>query len=273
MNKKLTTTLLLLVLIAGCLLTFASCQDQVQIDIESSIVGLPDITEKVIPGETVADNKHYWIVKYFVNPAEYDLSTVNSVKIKTYMPTKKNGDLKTYLKTFDAIIPEDVAPTAENNYFYLQLEKKKYDPTAERPYDYTTGQYGDNFYLDANGVKHFYFYRDFETVTNCYIYINDNGDISDDNPMDNVIKIPSIGMTFVLGVVMVIVGFVLYWVALTVFQNKLSLAIAFCIPLFLTIGAWTVWGVWRGIIMTVFFVIYYICIEGFAKRVAENLGY
>ena len=269
--KKLSVLLLICILVLGCF-AFGGCQDQVQIDIESSIVGLPDITEMVIPGETLADNKHYWIVKYFVNPAECDLSTVNSIKIKTYMPTKKNGDLKTYLKTFDAIIPEDVAPTAENNYFYLKLEKKKYDPTAERPYDYTTGQYGDNFYLDAKGVKHFYFYRDFDTVTNCYIYINDNGEIQD-NPIAGVTKIPSIGMTFAIGVVMVLIGFGLYLLAMLVFQNKLAIAIAFCIPLFLTIGTWIVWGVWRGIIMTVFFIIYYICIESFSKRVAENLGY
>ena len=271
--KKLTILLLILILLSSCF-SLSACQNQLQIDIANSVVGLPDITEKIVEGDDLSNAKRYWVLKYYVDPADFDLSTVNSIKIKTWMPTNKGGKLRTYQKTFTAIIPDDVAPTADKNYFIVELDKSKYNPTAERPYDYTTGQYGDNFYLDGDGVKHFYYYQDFETLINCYVYVNDNGgDITDDNPMDNVTKIPSIGMTFVLGVVMVIVGFVLYWVALTVFQNKLAIAVAFCIPLFLTIGAWTVWGVWRGIIMTVFFVIYYICIEGFAKRLAENLGY
>ncbi|MBQ4272613.1 MAG: hypothetical protein IJB95_03060 [Clostridia bacterium] len=273
MNKKVLLLILIFVLFAS-VFAFASCQNQLQIDIQNSIVGIPDITEKIVPGKESSDNKHYWVLKYYVDPAQFDLSTANSIKIKTWMPTYKGSNLKTYQTTFTGIIPEDVAPTADKNYFTIELEKKKYNPTAERPYDYTTGQYGDNFYLDANGVKHFYFYQNFETVLNCYVYVNDNsGDATDDNPMDNVTKLPSIGLTFVLGIVMVIVGFVLYLIALIVFQNKLSIAIAFSIPLIFTIGSWFVWGWARGLIMTVFFVIYYVCIETFAKRVAETLGY
>lgn len=273
MNKKVLLLILIFVLVAS-VFAFASCQNQLQIDIEQSIVGIPDITEKIVPGKESSDNKHYWVLKFYVNPAEFDLTTANSVKIKMYMPTYKGGKLSSYPKTFTGIIPEDVAPTADKNYFTIELEKSKYNPTLEREWSHEISDYLPNYELDENGVKHFYYYQDFETVHKCYVYVNDNsGDATDDNPMDNVTKIPSIGITFVLGIVMVIVGFILYWIALTVFQNKLSIAIAFSIPLIFTIGSWIIWGWARGLIMTVFFVIYYICIETFAKRVAENLGY
>lgn len=270
--KKLAFLLLISILLASCL-SFSACQNELQIDVVNSIVGLPDITEKVVEGDDLSKAKRYWVLKYYVNPADFDLSTVNSIKIKTWMPTYKNGKLATHQKTFTAIIPDDVAPTAEHNYFIVELDKSKYNPTAEKKWSHEISNYLPNYDIDSNGEKHFYYYQKFETVISCFVYINDNGDITDDNPMDNVTKIPSIGLTFVLGVVMVIVGFVLYWVALTVFQNKLSLAIAFLIPLIFTIGSWISWGWARGLIITVFFVIYYISIETFAKRVAENLGY
>ena len=273
MNKKVLLLILIFVLVAS-VFAFASCQNQLQIDIQNSIVGLPDITEKIVPGKESSDNKHYWVLKYYVDPAQFDLSTANSIKIKTWMPTYKGSDLKTYQTTFTGIIPDDVAPTADKNYFTIELEKKKYNPTLEREWSHEISDYLPNYELDENGVKHFYFYQEFETVIKCYVYVNDvSGDATDDNPMDNVTKLPSIGLTFVLGIVMVIVGFVLYLIALIVFQNKLSIAIAFSVPLFFTIGSWFVWGWARGLIMTVFFVIYYVCIETFAKRVAENLGY
>ena len=271
--KKLTVLLLILILLASTL-ALCACQNQLQIDIVNSVAGIPDITEKIGEGDDLSNAKRYWVLKYYVNPADFDLSTVNSIKIKTWMPTNKGGKLRTYQKTFTAIIPDDVAPTADKNYFIIELEKSKYNPTAEKQWSHEISNYLPNYYVDGDGVKHFYYYQNFETLINCYVYVNDNGgDITDDNPMDNVTKIPSIGMTFVLGIAMVIVGFILYWIALCVFQNKYIVAIAFCIPLVLTIGSWILWGWVRGLIMTVFFVIYYICIETFAKRLAENLGY
>lgn len=271
--KKLTVLLLILILLASTL-ALCACQNQLQIDIVNSVAGIPDITEKIVEGDDLSNAKRYWVLKYYVNPADFDLSTVNSIKIKTWMPTNKGGKLRTYQKTFTAIIPDDVAPTVDKNYFIIELEKSKYNPTAEKQWSHEISNYLPNYYVDGDGVKHFYYYQNFETLINCYVYVNDNGgDITDDNPMDNVTKIPSIGMTFVLGIAMVIVGFILYWIALCVFQNKLSLAIAFMVPLIFTIGSWILWGVWRGIIVTVFFAIYYICIETFAKRLAENLGY
>lgn len=273
MNKKVLLLFLIFVLVVSAF-SFASCQNQLQIDIEKSIVDLPDITEKIIKGEESSQDKRYWVLKYYVDPADFDLSTANSIKIKTWMPTYKSGKLRTYQTTFTGIIPDDVAPTADKNYFVVELDKRKYNPTAEKQWSHEISNYLPNFTLDDDGIKHFFFYQNFETVINCYVYVNDNsGDVSDDNPMDNVTKIPSIGLTFGLGIAMVIVGFVLYWIALCVFQNKLSIAIAFSIPLIFTIGSWILWGWVRGLIMTVFFVIYYICIETFAKRVADTLGY
>ena len=271
MNKKVLLLILIFVLLASAF-AFASCQNQLEIDIEQSIVGLPDITERV--DDSFAKTKRYWVLRYYVDPAQFDLSTANSVKIKTWMPTYKGSDLKTYQTTFTGIIPDDVAPTTDKNYFIVELDQSKYNPTLKREWISEIQDYNDNFTLDENGVKHFFFYQEFETVIKCYVYVNDNsGDASDDNPMDNVTKIPSIGLTFVLGIVMVVVGFVLYWIALTVFQNKLAIAIAFSVPLIFTIGSWILWGWARGLIMTVFFVIYYVCIETFAKRIADTLGY
>ena len=269
--KKLSTLILIFVLLVTTL-SFSACQNQVKIDVTMSAEVIPDVTEKIVEGEYSSKTKRYWVLTYYVDPAKCDLSAVNSIKIKTWMPTYRSGKWNTHLTTFTAIIPDDVAPTADKNYFIVELDKSKYNPVAERPYDYTTGQYGDNFVLDEKGAKHFFYYRDFETVVECCVYVNDNGQTEDD-PIAGVIQIPSIGLTFVYGIVMALVGFGLYLFALLVCQNKLAVALAFIIPLVTTIGSWFVWGVGRGIIMTVFFVIYYISIETFAKRLAENLGY
>ncbi|MBQ8433704.1 MAG: hypothetical protein IJX23_02725 [Clostridia bacterium] len=275
MNKKVLLLILIFVLLASAF-AFASCQNQLEIESAKSVVGI-DITRKVVSAKYDYQNDTYcWVIKYYVDPLQCDLSTVNSIKIKAYIPKYDNyGNLNEYpaISTINAIIPDDVAPTAENNYFYVELDNAKYDPSMEREFDPSIGDYADNFKTDDQGVKH-YFPSENLVLKQCFFYVDDNsGDASDDNPMDNITKIPSIGLTFVLGIVMVVVGFVLYWIALTVFQNKLAIAIAFSVPLILTIGSWILWGWARGLIMTVFFVIYYVCIETFAKRVADTLGY
>lgn len=275
MNKKVFLLILIFVLLASTF-AFASCQNQLQIENVKSVVGI-DITRKVVPAKYDYQNDTYcWVIKYYVDPLQYDLSTVNSIKIKVYIPKyDSHGNLNEYpaISTLNVVIPDDVAPTAENNYFYVELNKDKYNPAKERKFDPSIGGYADNFTTDAQGVKH-YFPSENLVLKQCFFYVDDNsGDGSDDNPMDNITKIPSIGLTFVLGIVMVVVGFVLYWIALTVFQNKLAIAIAFSVPLIFTIGSWILWGWARGLIMTVFFVIYYVCIETFAKRVADTLGY
>lgn len=256
MNKKLITLLLTVVLLVTCLFTFASCQNETEIDIKNAIVGI-DITLEHYTDEYGFQRADKWIVKYFVDPAQFDLSTANRLKFRTYFSTDMPA------KVFTPKIPDDVAPTVENNYFVLELDYDKYNPAAPKQWSNEIADYIDNFYLDDNGVKHYY-PNEHLIALQCFAYVYEELGAE---PGHNTI--PSIGNTILVGVFMVLIGVGLYWVALVLIGNKLSLAIAFLIPLGLTIGSWIAWGWVRGLIMTIFFVIYYIAIAAVGKHLDE----
>ena len=258
MNKKLITLLLTVVLLVTCLFTFASCQNETEIDIKNAIVGI-DITLQYVSDKDGLQHAESWIVKYFVDPAQFDLSTANRLNLQTYI--LMNGKVRG--KVFTPKIPDDVAPTEANNYFMLELDYDKYNPAAPKEWSNEIADYIDNFYTDDNGVKHYY-PNEHLIVIQCFAYVYEELGAE---PGQNTI--PSIGNTILIGVFMVLIGVGLYWVALVLIGNKLSLAIAFLIPLVLTIGSWIVWGWVRGLIMTIFFVIYYIAIAAVGKHLDE----
>ena len=70
---------------------------------------------------------------------------------------------------------------------------------------------------------------------------------------------------------MVVIGVILYWVAVCLIQRKIALFVAFMIPVIITIGSFITWNFSRGIIMTIFFAIYYVAISLIAKRIDDYL--
>lgn len=258
MNKKLITLLLTVVLLVTCLFTFASCQNETEIDIKNAIVGI-DITLQYVSDKDGLQHAESWIVKYYVDPAQFDLSTANRLKFRTYFSTDMPA------KVFTPKIPDDVAPTEANNYFVLELDYDKYNPAAPKEWSNEIADYIDNFYTDDNGVKHYY-PNEHLIVISCHAYVFEEMGAE---PGHNTI--PSIGNTILCGLGMVVIGLITYWIALTVLNRKIFVAIAFMIPIILTIGSYISWGWVRGLIMTAFFVIYYIGLAILNKWIGEAL--
>lgn len=258
MNKKLITLLLTVVLLVTCLFTFASCQNETEIDIKNAIVGI-DITLQYVSDKDGLQHAESWIVKYFVDPAQFDLSTAKRLKFRTYFSTDMPA------KVFTPKIPDDVAPTEANNYFVLELDYDKYSPVAPKEWSNEIADYIDNFYTDDNGVKHYY-PNEHLIVISCYAYVFE--EMGAEPGRDTI---PSIGNTILCGLGMVVIGLITYWIALTVLNRKIFVAIAFMIPIILTIGSYISWGWVRGLIMTAFFVIYYIGLAILNKWIGEAL--
>ena len=258
MNKKLTTILLILVLLVGCLFTFASCQNETEIDIERAILGI-DITLEYVTDKHGLQHAENWIVKYYVDPALFDLSTANRLKLRTYLAT----DIPA--KIFTPKIPDDVAPTAENNYFVVEMDYDKYNPTKKKEWSHQISGYIDNFVTDENGIKHYY-PSEHLVMISCYAYVFE--DIGAE-PGQNTI--PSIGNTIGVGIGMVVIGLITYIIAL-ILNRQIFVAIAFLIPILATIGSYIAWGVGRGIIMTVFFGIYYAGLAVINKWIGDRIS-
>ena len=83
--------------------------------------------------------------------------------------------------------------------------------------------------------------------------------------------LPSIFNTILIGVGVVIGGLLIYWLALALTGNKYIIAIAFVIPIILVIISYFAWGVVRGIILTAFYVVYYILLGKLNQRIADEM--
>lgn len=250
--------MLTVVLLVTCLFAFASCQNETEIDIKNAIVGI-DITLQYVSDKDGLQHAESWIVKYFVDPAQFDLSTAKRLKFRTNFSTDMPA------KVFTPKIPDDVTPTEANNYFVLELDYDKYNPAVPKEWSNEIADYIDNFYTDDNGVKHYY-PNEHLIVISCYAYVFE--EMGAEPGRDTI---PSIGNTILCGLGMVVIGLITYWIALTVLNRKIFVAIAFMIPIILTIGSYISWGWVRGLIMTAFFVIYYIGLAIFNKWIGEAL--
>lgn len=258
--KKIFTLLLLIL----CLFGITGCQNETRVDIERAVYGI-DITFRLEDNGLSWQDKQYWDIKYYVDHEQFDLTTANSVELRTYIPTYDiHHNLNTYRKDFKGVIPDDVTPTKDNNYFLITLDASKFNPT--RKYSYAV-QEVPNYFEDDNGVKHYYPNEHLVMLScNALVYEAPGTELGPNT-------LPSIFNTILYGIGMVIIGVILYWIAHIIIQNKYVLAGAFLVPVIVTIGSYIAWDVPRGIIMTVFFVIYYIVISIIAKRIDDYLDY
>ena len=229
MNKK--ALFLLIIVLLASLFAFAGCKNQQKLDIRDGLT-------KIEVNDTYIDNKHVIFVKYYIDPAKYDVTTFNSVQIETWVVVLSNtgNDKGTYKKTFSATIADDATPTEEGNYVTIELSGKKYRN------DYHLGNpLGVTALVDATGSE-----TDKDTI-------------------------PSIFNTILIGVGLVIGGLLIYWLALALTGNKYIIAIAFVIPIILVITSYFAWGVVRGIILTAFYVVYYILLGKLNQRIADEM--
>lgn len=233
MNKKALFLLVLVLLIS--ILAMAGCKEQQKLNIVNAITRIEAMEEYDDEGHQI------WLVKYFVDPTQVDITTFNSAQIKTYVTVRSNtgNDKGTYQKTFTATIPDDASATEENSYLLIKLDGKKYRVDSHL------------ILLEASAL------------------VNLTSNETEEEPAGQ--RIPSIASTIGIGIAMVIGGIILYWLAIVLTGNRIVMAIAFIIPVLLTITSYISWGVTRGIIMTVFFVIYYILLGLLNKRIAENM--
>ena len=256
-KKKLLQIQLFIV----CLFTFNGCRNELEVDIEKSVVGI-DITVLHEEYKDKFDYKNFWIIKYFVDPESFSVADANRIKIKTYIPKFDNyHETHTYGVTFNAIIPDDVEPTKDKNYFIVKLDYDKYYPVREYSYGVNEEL---NYVLDENGEKH-YIPSSHLIILNCYAYVYE-----EPGAEVGANTIPSIFNTILLGLGMIVFSVFIFWIATCFIQNKISILIAFLIPLTLTLTSFG-WGIGRGIIMSVCFVIYYILITLMVKRIDEYL--
>ncbi len=238
MNKRILLLLLVAVLLLGCF-SFVGCQEQIKYNIDHAFV---DATLE----EAYNDGSHVWILKVYFDPAQVDVSTLNKVDITAFVTVLNNtGNEKgTYKKTFTANAPEDAEPTADKNYVQVTLNGKTYDA-------------GNHFYL-----------VDCEAFENAQV---GGGDTGETGPGTGVSTIPSIFNTIIIGVVIIVVGLVAYWIALVLIQNEIVIAIVFIIPILLVITSYFAWGWVRGIILTVCYGVYYFLLAMLNKRIGEEL--
>ena len=256
--KKILSILLMII----CFFSISGCQNEARVNIDDAVYGI-DITFRLVDTGSEWTKKTYWDIKYFVDHEKIDLSSANRVEIKTYIPKYDNySNLGTYAKTFYASIPEDVTPEKDKNYFLLSLDSTKYDPT--RKYSYAVGE-EPNFVTDENGIRHFYPSPNLILLECFALVFEAPGTEVGPNTL------PSIFNTILIGIGMVVIGVILYWIAVVLIQRKIALLIAFMIPVIITIGSFITWNFSRGIIMTIFFAIYYIAISILAKRIDDYL--
>lgn len=155
---------------------------------------------------------------YMQADSEYDVDDFKKVKIK-YRVLDSTGDSKTGLKTAKAYAPEGARGNPDLQYFTFVV---KYDDIIMS---------SDQIYVAyAKGVL-----KTDETMT------DDDG-------------VPSIFMTFVMGIVLTVVALIVACMGLAARDERglFYVVLANAAPIFLNIGMYFWWGAARGIIISVF---------------------